>query len=313
MYKNITNVIVAEHSDRTIYITEAYDSNGNAIQGLCGSTTSLEKMFFHLKSINFPQEQKFISDVPQIDDPRAKVLRELTEEEKQHLGRFFGSTITDRLLEYTLKHQEPYEVKVGNLELTVFPDVFPPVSPFSYDSIPLMELNDTKEGETVLDIGTGSGIHAIVSASKGAKKVIAIDISQKAIDNCDYNAKKHDLGKVIQARLGNLFEPVKWYERLTGFDLVIANLPFVNHHAEEFYEHWVYDQDYETHQQFFSNVGKYMKRNGRILMAFSDIGNVDFLEEQISSNGLEVREKDVRKAINQDWIVYQLGRKTSKK
>ena len=112
-------------------------------------------MLYHLGSINFPKEQRFISQVPQIDDPRAKVLRELNEDEKTYLGRFFGTTITDRLLEYTLKHREPYDVEIEATAITVFPDVCPPVSPFSYDSIPLARMNDTQKKEIVLDIGTG--------------------------------------------------------------------------------------------------------------------------------------------------------------
>ncbi len=218
-------------------------------------------------------------------------------------------TITDRLLEYTLKHKKPYEVKVKDLKLIVFPDVFPPVSPFSYDSIQLIKFNDTQKGERVLDVGTGSGIHAIISGLRGAGTVIAIDISQNAIENCRYNAKKHDLKGVVQARQGNLFEPVRGYERLIGFDLIIANLPFVNNSANEFYEHWVYDPDYGSHKEFFSKAGRYLKRNGRILMAFSDIGDVDFFESQIKENDFEIIGKDVRREINQDWIIYQIGKK----
>ncbi len=217
-------------------------------------------------------------------------------------------SITDYLLEYALEHKKPYEVKIGDLELTVYPKVFPPVSPFNYDSTPLLESNDTKKGEIVLDIGTGSGVHAIVSGLKGAEKVIATDISQYAIDNCLYNSEKHGLGEIIQARKGNLFEPITQYGKSMGFDLIIANLPFVDHPADKFYEHWVYDPDYKTHKQFFSEVGGHLKNNGRILIAFSDIGNVDFFESQVYSNGLNIKHKQVTNKRDQEWIVYKLTR-----
>jgi release factor glutamine methyltransferase len=306
--ENITNVIIAQHPEKIVYITEAYDFNGNSIPGLGGSTDSLEKMLYHLESINFHQGQRFISQVPKVDDPRANILRELTEEEKQYLGRFFGTTITDRLLEYTLKHREPYEVKVRELELTVFPNVFPPSSPFSYDSIPLAEMNDTRKGEIVLDIGTGTGIHAVISGLRGARKVIATDISEEAVNNCKYNAEKNGLGRIIQARQGNLFDPIIWYEKIRGFDLIIANLPFVNNMASEFYEHWVYDENYKTHQEFFSKVGGYLKPKGRILIAFSDIGDTDFFEDQIKRNKFLIKDKEVKTKIDKKWMIYRLER-----
>lgn len=304
-----TNVIAAQHPDRIVYVTEAYDFSGKPVAGLCGSTHSLEKMLYHLKSISFPTEQRFISQVPKIDDPRAKILRELTEEEKVYLGQFFGTTITDRLLEYTFKHRESYDVEIGRVSLTVFPDVFPPSSPFSYDAIPLVQMNDVKRGEAVLDIGTGTGIHSIISALYGARKVITTDISQQAVENCRYNARRHGLDRVIDARQGNLFEPVSWYEKLKGFDLVIANLPFVNHPVKEEYERWVYDEDYKVHKEFFAKVGKHLKNTGRVLISFSNIGDIDFFERQIKQNGFSIKDKRTDIHIGKEWYVYKLTKK----
>lgn len=329
-----TNVIVAQHPDRIVYVTEAYDFNGKPVAGLCGSTHSLEKMLYHLKSISFPKEQRFISEVPKIDDPRAKVLRELTEEEKTYLGQFFGTTLTDRLLEYAFKHREPYDVNVRNLTITCFPDVFPPVSPFSYDAIPLAEMNDAKEGEFVLDIGTGTGVQAVISARNGARKVVATDISKQAIENCRHNAEKYgfeklirkrdgsllfearwyeklryNLERIIEARQGNLFEPVRLYEKLKGFDLIIANLPFVNHPVREECERWVYDEDYQAHKGFFSKVREYLKKEGRVLISFSNIGDVGFFEGQITKSGLSIRNRRTDTHIGKEWYVYKLTKK----
>ncbi len=73
-----------------------------------------------------------------------------------------------------------------------------------------------KKGMSVLDVGTGSGILAIVSKLLGASKVLGIDISEDAIRECKENAK---LNKV---RVNCLkAEPKDINET---FDLVIANL-----------------------------------------------------------------------------------------
>ena len=227
--------------------------------------------------------------------------------------------ITEKLLEYTLKHQEPYEVEIpltkSSLFIMVFPNVFPPISPFSYDSVPLAQSVEQYFNEhydkiftkSVLDVGSGTGIHSIVSAIKGAKKVVATDISPYAIDNINYNVQIKNLQNVIETRKGNLFEPIKKDEK---FDLVIANLPFVNHPAKEHYEHWVYDEDYQSHKTFFRKVSSYLTENGNILIAFSDIGDMDFFENEIKKNSLEIINHKKYEKITHNWTIHTLGRKT---
>jgi len=214
-------------------------------------------------------------------------------------------TITDKFLNYSVNQTKAYivEVPLKNmaLELTVLPGVFPPVSPFSYDSIILAQANDTKPGEHVLDLGTGCGIQAIVSGLRGAGRVVATDKSARAAGNCMLNARKHGLDSVIKAYQGNLFDHVRG-----RFDLVIANLPFVNRPASEYYEHWVFDQGYRTHSEFFAKARNYMKQDGRILMAFSDIGDVTYMENMASQNGLEIISKVTREHLNQEWYVYNM-------
>ena len=190
-------------------------------------------------------------------------------------------SLTNRLLQYALNHSERYAVGVLGNEITVFPGVFPPVSPFSYDSMLLAEANDALPGEKVLDIGTGTGVQAIISAKKGAKKVVAIDISQEPVENAGYNAAKHGMEHVIDVRKGDLFEPLEEDER---FDLVIANLPFVDHPADHNHERWVYDPGYVSHRGFFSGVRNHMRDDSRILMAFADLGDIAFFERQIKKN-----------------------------
>jgi len=214
-------------------------------------------------------------------------------------------TNTDDLLEYVLKKKVQYEVEIAGVDITVFPEVFPPVTPFSYDSIPLAEANDTRSGEVVLDIGTGTGIHAIVSALKGARKVVATDISQKAIDNCNYNANKYGVNKIVSVRKGNLFNSVKKDEK---FDLIIANIPFVDHPAEEFYEHWVYDPGYRAHRELLGNVKDYLNDKGRLLMAFASLGDIGFIEQQIQKNNLRIKQKVFTEKMDIDWLVYKIVR-----
>lgn len=72
-------------------------------------------------------------------------------------------------------------------------------------------------GDRVLDLGTGSGILAIIAAKLGAASVEAIDIDAAAVavaeDNCRQNAV------LVQTHRGELKDA-----RSSGYDLIVANI-----------------------------------------------------------------------------------------
>jgi len=72
-----------------------------------------------------------------------------------------------------------------------------------------------------LDLGTGCGIQAM-HASRHAERVVATDISKRALDLAAFNCALNGIGNV-EFRLGSLFEPVAG-ER---FGQVVSNPPFV--------------------------------------------------------------------------------------
>ena len=74
-----------------------------------------------------------------------------------------------------------------------------------------------RAGERVLDIGTGSGLLAILAAQQGAE-ACATDISAAAVEAARDNARRN--GVTIDARVGRLAAG------FTGpFDVIVANLP----------------------------------------------------------------------------------------
>lgn len=75
--------------------------------------------------------------------------------------------------------------------------------------------------DLALDLGTGCGIQALHLA-RHARRVIATDISQRALDLATFNAALNGVDS-IEFRLGSLFEPVAG-ER---FGHIVSNPPFV--------------------------------------------------------------------------------------
>ena len=75
-----------------------------------------------------------------------------------------------------------------------------------------------KEGDTVFDIGTGSGILAITAAKLGAGKVIAGDLDPVAVDSAKINRDFNHITN-MDVRLGNMTEITEG-----SADIVIANI-----------------------------------------------------------------------------------------
>ena len=75
--------------------------------------------------------------------------------------------------------------------------------------------------DRVLDIGTGCGIQAL-HASRHARRVVATDTSERALDLAAVNAALNEVP--LDLRHGSLLDPVRDGER---FGLVVSNPPFV--------------------------------------------------------------------------------------
>ncbi len=75
-----------------------------------------------------------------------------------------------------------------------------------------------KKGQSVLDVGTGSGILSIIAARLGAKDVLGIDIDGVAVENARENVEKNQVSDIVKIRktsIGSLRRK---------FDVIVANI-----------------------------------------------------------------------------------------
>ena len=77
-----------------------------------------------------------------------------------------------------------------------------------------------KPGDSVLDLGCGSGLQGIVAAKLGAGRVVGTDVLPEAARAAEANARRNGV-TVYETRIGNLYDPVRG-ER---FDVIVANPP----------------------------------------------------------------------------------------
>jgi methylase of polypeptide subunit release factors len=98
------------------------------------------------------------------------------------------------------------------------PNYVPGVGPAT---LAVANLTVRRSVQSALDLGTGSGFHALLAAGH-AQRVIATDISPRALNIAAVNARLNGVDNV-EFRRGNLYEPVQDCQ----FDLIVSNPPFV--------------------------------------------------------------------------------------
>src|SRR3972149_6876211 len=81
-------------------------------------------------------------------------------------------------------------------------------------------LDEVRESDRVLDMGTGSGVNAILAASKSAD-VVAVDINPVAVEAARNNAVLNGVADRIEVRSSDVFSNVDG-----EFDLIIFDPPF---------------------------------------------------------------------------------------
>jgi release factor glutamine methyltransferase len=182
--------------------------------------------------------------------------------------------------------------RFGDLVFDVYEDVYEPAE----DSFLFAENLDVQAGDDVLDVGTGSGILAVLAA-KQASNVVAVDLSPFAIRCARENAKlNHVLGKIsfIQADLFTaLFADVE-------FDLILFNAPYLpSEEGEE--ASWIGrswaggTSGREVVDRFITQVPAYLKPDGRILLMQSTLTGVQETLNQFSAVNFEASVKASQK------------------
>ena len=105
----------------------------------------------------------------------------------------------------TLPTQIEWRGRTGPFTLDVRPGVFSPTT----TSRTLADALEISPGDTVIDVGCGSGVLAFVAAKLGAGKVYGCDLSAPAVEAARRNAERLGLEDVCEFRQGDLLEPVR--------------------------------------------------------------------------------------------------------
>jgi len=191
-----------------------------------------------------------------------------------------------------------------NLTFQIFEDVYEPAEDTFLAADILVQI--VVDGDTLLDVGTGCGILAIVAARK-AKKVIATDVNPHAVKCARLNAKVNGVTPKMEVRIGDLFQPIRKTER---FDAIVFNAPYLPSSPCE-QRTWIGRSwaggptGRQLIDQFIAQAGRYLKRNGKILLVQSSLTNIEETLEKFLQAGLEAQVIAEKKVDFETIIVIQ--------
>ena len=143
---------------------------------------------------------------------------ELSEKEKNIFARYLKRKAAGEPLSHIVGYQ-PF----CGMDILVSPDVLTP-RPETEELVELVSaLFDRQTPLTFLDMCTGSGCIALALAAKFPKaKILAADISAKALEVAQQNVKKFRRQEQVQLLQSNVWENVQGM-----FDLIVSNPPYI--------------------------------------------------------------------------------------
>ena len=174
-------------------------------------------------------------------------------------------------------------IKYQGMEFQTCEKVYEPAE----DTFLLAENLKVKKTDRVLEIGTGTGIIAILT-SKIAENVIAVDINKYAVECTLKNSKLNQSD--IDIRLGDLFDSTEGEK----FDLILFNTPYLPTDEDERIDDeleaaWDGGPDGRlVINRFIEDLPAHLNPKGRVQLVQSSLANVEETMGRLMEKGFEV-------------------------
>lgn len=168
------------------------------------------------------------------------------------------------LIKITQKYG-PHAVRVLGMKFEISEGVFNPK--YYYTSKFMAEHIRVAPDDVVLDMGTGSGIQAVVAAQT-ASKVAAVDINPAAVHYARKNVRSNGVEGVVSVIEGDLFSPLS---PQNTFTVILFTPPYMEGTPGTDFEYALYDRSKELLRRFFTDAKEYLRPEGYLQMVYSSI------------------------------------------
>lgn len=168
----------------------------------------------------------------------------------------------------------------GGLKIKLHPQVYSPAE----DSFLLAENLKVKRDDLALDVGTGTGIIALLMSRK-ARFVLGVDVNPHAVESARENAKINNI-RNVEFHLSDLFEKVDG-----GFDIITFNAPYLpDEEPKEMIERaWSGGESgREVLDRFIKEVSNYLTPNGVVQIVQSSLTGIEETLEKLNAKGFDV-------------------------
>lgn len=179
--------------------------------------------------------------------------------------------------------ERPKTFPLGGREWDLLPEVFAPdISPSSGYSLELLGLapHPLPRSGSLLEIGSGTGVVAVLSAIAGCDRVVATDINPLAVRNTALNAARHGVADRVRAVRSDLFAALDPGER---FDVIFWHSNYVLAPADyayrDMHERGYVDPGYAAHRRYLAEAFTWLAPGGRVLLHFSTRGDLAALQQ----------------------------------
>lgn len=216
----------------------------------------------------------------------------------------------EKFLKWMLK-QEPHSDKFLGYEIIVLPQVFLPSTPSEL----LAKFARVKKGTKVADIGTGTGILALIAGLKGVVGY-ATDVNPIAVKNARLNLDKYGI-PAIKTLKSDLFFNIPPTE---VFDLIMFNRPFWDSYDEKEMKHIAElgfsDPTGKLLPRFLKEAKSRLTKKGVILLSAAEWEQLPKVERMFEKFGYSYKmlgKLASRRDKRRIYRVYELRLKTKKK
>lgn len=179
------------------------------------------------------------------------------------------------------RHRSPDRPPVFTMfdrEWDLLPEVYAPV--YASSTRLFTQWLQYPEGGSMLEIGCGAGVTAVMAALAGCRSVVAIDINPAAVENTRLNTVRHGVCEQVRVLKSDMYDALDPDE---AFDLIFWNSNFVEAPADTAYgsdlTRAFFDPGYACHERYLTGARQHIRPSGRLLLGFADLGNRKRLDE----------------------------------
>src|SRR5579871_1609506 len=217
----------------------------------------------------------------------------------RRLGRLLGRALYGLRALRRTPHYDQHRLEwLEDMPVLVMPSVFNPKR-LRTGAIFAAQLSRETIAPTdsVLDLGTGSGICAMVAARR-SERVVAVDINPAAVRCARLNALLNHLETRIEVREGDLFAAA----RGTRFDLVLFNPPFIEGSPRD-----ARDCAWRARGlagRFASELSRHLTPTGRALVLLSTFGRAERFLAALEAHAFDTQLRSQRTFVNERVAIF---------